>query len=76
MPLFYVDLVQGGKISSDEEGMELPDMAAVKNEVETTIREIVADSIRHGGGVGDSEIQVRDATGNHVLTMKFHDVVR
>jgi hypothetical protein len=75
MPHFYVDLLQNGQISPDEEGMELPDMAAVRNEVEATIREIVADSIRHGGGVGDGEIQVRDANGSHVLTLKFRDLV-
>ena len=76
MPHYFVDLVHDGEISSDYYGMELPDMAAVQNEVETTIREIAADSVRRGDVIGDGEIQVRDATGVLVLTLKFRDVVR
>jgi hypothetical protein len=76
MPRYFVDLVHPGHVSSDEEGMELPDMAAVRNEVETTIREIAAESVRRGDGIGDGEIQVRDANGGRLLTVKFRDVVR
>jgi len=75
MARYFVDLVHAGQISADEQGMELSDMAAVRQEVETTIREIAADSIRAGHEVGDGEIQVRDADGRTVLTVKFRDVV-
>jgi len=75
MPHYFVDLVHAGQISADEQGMELADLAAVRQEVESTIREIAADSIRAGREVGDGEIQVRDTQGVNVLTVKFRDVI-
>ena len=76
MPRYFVDLVQAGEISADEEGMELRDMAAVRSEVESTIREIVSDSVRAGRAIGDGEIRVRDTKGRNILALKFRDVVR
>ena len=75
MPRYFIDLVNAGHISADEQGMELPDMDAVRQEVETTIREIAADAIRSGQEAGDGEIHVRDAQGNKALIVKFRDVI-
>jgi hypothetical protein len=77
MPHYFVDLLRGGEMSVDEQGMELADMAAIRQEVETTIRQIAADSIRAGSDsdIGDGEIRVRDMQGKTVLTVKFHDVI-
>jgi len=75
MPRYFVDLVMGREVSTDDEGMELADMAAVRKEVETTIREIIADSVRSGREIGDGEIRVRDIKDKKILAMKFRDVI-
>jgi hypothetical protein len=75
MPRYFVDLVQAGEDIADETGMELPDLAAVRKEVETTIRDIVSESVRAGRGIEDGEIRVRDTMGNMVLALKFRDVI-
>ena len=75
MPRYFVDVVQGGDVYDDYYGMILANMAAVRQEVEATIREIVSDSVRGGDGIGDGEIRVRNTKGVKVLTMKFRDVV-
>jgi hypothetical protein len=75
MPRYFVDVVQAGDVYDDYYGMVLANKAAVRKEVEATIREIVSDSVRGGRGIGDGEIRVRDTKGKKVFALKFRDVV-
>jgi hypothetical protein len=75
MPRYFVDLVQAGEVIADEKGMELPDLAADRKEVEANIRDILTDSVPAGRGIGDGEIRVRDTKGKKVFALKFRDVV-
>ena len=57
----------------DDEGADLADMAAVREEAVTAVREIVANGIRSGRGSNGRELRVADNTGKLVLTLPFHD---
>jgi hypothetical protein len=73
MPLYYFHIHGPNGTTVDEEGSDLADMAAVREEALTAVREIVADSIRRGDGRDGREMRVADDTGKLVLTVPFRD---
>ena len=75
MTRYFVDLVLSGELSADEQGMELPNIAAVRMEAEATIRDFPAESRAPRREIGDGEIRVRDTEGKEVLALKFRDVI-
>jgi hypothetical protein len=57
----------------DDEGGDFADMAGVREEATTAVREMVADGIRSGKGPNGREMRVADDTGKLVLTVPFRD---
>jgi hypothetical protein len=64
----YNDLV-----AKDEEGTELPDLAAAREQAAEHAREMVCASVREGHLNLDHRIEVTDEAGKLLLTVTFRD---
>jgi hypothetical protein len=69
--IYYFDLAENGDTVLDDEGTDLTDLAAVREETHGAAREIVANAVNAGHTARDYEFQVRDASGARVLTFPF-----
>ena len=71
MPRYFFDMHNDIE-TRDEEGLELPDIAAAREQATENAREMVCDSIQRHGGVNlEHRIDVRDEAGEIVVTTTF-----
>jgi hypothetical protein len=73
MPHYYFHIHGPNGTTEDDVGSDLADMAAVREEAVTAVREIMADSIKSGKGSNGREMRVADEMGKLVLTLAFRD---
>lgn len=59
----------------DEEGTELPDLAAAMEHAIEECREMICASVREGHLNLDHRIEVTDEDGTRLLTVPFRDAV-
>ena len=71
MPHFYFHFRQGEKII-DDEGLDLPDLAAAQAEALKSIREIVAERVLAGDDFPDS---ITDADGKEITSVTVASVL-
>ena len=57
----------------DEEGSELPDMAAARREARATARDFASEDLKCGGPIIDRSIEIT-AGGAVIETVMVHDV--
>ncbi|HEY1961675.1 MAG TPA: hypothetical protein VGG69_04595 [Rhizomicrobium sp.] len=69
--IYYFDLAENGDTAQDDEGTDLPDLEALREETHSAAREIMANAVHAGHTARDYEFQVRDASGARVLTFPF-----
>jgi len=50
MPRFFFHHQNGDQLISDEEGLDLPDLGAAREEAEASARKMLAEIIKIGGG--------------------------
>jgi hypothetical protein len=62
-------------IAEDEEGVELPNLAAARLNAVLSARDLIAEQVRHGHFVLSHWIDVVDEQGEKVLTVTFGDAV-
>lgn len=62
MERYYFDLRDGCGLAIDEEGLEMPDLAAVQEEAARALADMIRDSI-HGHNLDRVAIEVRDGNG-------------
>jgi hypothetical protein len=74
MSLFYFDLFNDID-SSDDEGQDLADLAAAISAATRYARAMAAESVNEGHLDLRHRIEVRDAAGAIVATVKFGDAV-
>ena len=72
MPLFYFH-VYNDIVAIDEEGLELPDLAAAREQAMESARELVCDGIHKGQLNLDHRIEVEDDQHRNVLTITYRD---
>jgi hypothetical protein len=60
----------------DDEGMELPDVAAARREAIAGIREMMCEQVRQGHLALHHRVEVEDADGAPVFTLLFAEAVR
>ena len=71
MPLYFFH-VRGGSIEADEEeGVDLPDAAAVQAQAIRGARSIIAAEVLEGRLTLTDRIEVQDDAGRVVLTLPF-----
>lgn len=75
MPHFYFHLFND-MTSIDEEGVDLPNVAAATERAVAHAREMAAESVREGHLVLDHRIEVANEAGQTIETVYFGDVVR
>lgn len=75
MPRYYFDLHNDVE-ARDEEGLELVDLDAARNEAIRSGRELFAEGVLAGRVNLNHWIEVRDESGAQVLTIRFGDTVK
>lgn len=75
MPRFYLHISDGHEFIEDEEGMELKDAEAAREEAIRGARDVMAEDIRSGELNLSSFIEVEDEEGRWLLTISFGEVV-
>lgn len=74
MPRFYFHLFNDLDVR-DEEGLELPDKAAAIEQAVKNARVMAAESVCEGHLVLNHRIEIMDANGSAVATVRFGDAV-
>jgi hypothetical protein len=67
MPTFYFDVCEDGVVAIDEDGVELPDLAAAEREAGDAASTIAHDKFAEGGQT--IVVDVRDESGRRVLSV-------
>jgi hypothetical protein len=76
MPRYRFNIHNGIGFVEDEEGRELPDLAAARAEAVKGIRSILAEDVAEGRVDLRGRIEVLDEADAPVLTIAFGDAVR
>jgi len=76
MPRYYRHIRQGDQLIQDPEGVELPGLDVARAEALAGIRDILAESIRHGTDDGiDDAIVITDEAGRELMIVSFAEAL-
>ena len=64
-----------GDVSRDDEGQELPDLKAAREEAINANREMLGERLLHGGSLNNRQIEIADESGNILETITSQDVL-
>ena len=73
MPRFYFHFCLGDEFVEDEEGIDLPDLAAARSAAVASARDIMADEMRDGQLNPASFIKVEGEQNEHLFTLVFSE---
>ena len=76
MPRYFMHIRRTGSLSTDPEGVELPDLEQARREAQLDARELIADRIRSGKMIGDDRFEIADERGNILAMVPFRDAIR
>lgn len=74
MPRYFFDLYNS-KTAPDEEGQELPDLKAARDQAIEAARELMGEDIKQGRLQLSHRIEIRSADETETLTVRFEDAV-
>ena len=75
MPRYFLHLVDGERLV-DEDGQELPDLNAAREEAIRNVRSIMADEVGRGRLPLAPVIEVTSEAGQVLLTVLFAEAIR
>jgi hypothetical protein len=75
MPRYFFHVREGSSFHRDEEGQELPDAEAARQEAVNTSREMLGEKLLHGGPLNHRTIEIADETGHVVDEINSRDVL-
>ncbi|WP_343521275.1 hypothetical protein [Sphingomonas sp.] len=75
MPRFRFHLCERGTLCTDEEGRELPDLAAVQAQAMREARELISADAQSGQLWLRSSIEVTNEAGENVHSLAFSDAI-
>jgi cell division FtsZ-interacting protein ZapD len=75
MPRYYFNIKDKAQTVRDEEGIDLQDLDAVREEVTVAARQIMSDKLLFGQMANDETFVVTDEQGRTVLTFPFRDAI-
>jgi hypothetical protein len=75
VPRYHFDLHDGAGLVIDEEGRELPDLAAVRREAVKGIRSVISAEVGRGSLDLTGRLVVRDGSGAEALVMTFDEAL-
>ena len=76
MPRYFFHVDDGQDVTHDDEGIDLPDLDAVREEATESAREIMSQSVLAGGPPNGKKFVVTDEAGIVVLEVAFKDAIR
>jgi uncharacterized protein DUF6894 len=71
MPRYYFDFHDDVEVSLDQEGTDLADMQAARDEATETLLSLAKDALPPSGKARELSIRVRDAQGKHLLAISL-----
>jgi hypothetical protein len=75
MPKFFIHSRRGGEIVRDDEGQELPGLEAAQAAATATVRELLADEIKHPRGHVLESMIIADEDGKELMTVCAKDML-
>ena|SRR6187455_3276375 len=75
MPQFYFHVQDESGYTLDPEGQELPDAEAARREAVSATREILGETLLHGGALNHRTIEIADEDGHVVGRVNSRDVL-
>ncbi|KRR08555.1 DUF6894 family protein [Bradyrhizobium valentinum] len=75
MGRFYFHLSAGDELTSDDEGMDLPDLSAAKREAMLTARELLVEAIKSGKQTVPEAFVIADDEGRALDTISLAAVL-
>jgi hypothetical protein len=63
MPRYFFHILSGGVTVEDDEGIDLPDMAAARQEAVASARDLALSADKDGFGKETRSVQIVDAAG-------------
>jgi hypothetical protein len=75
MPIYHLHIRTGLVLIEDEEGVDLPGLAAAEAEAARGARSIMSAEVLAGELRLDQSIELHDGLGRHVSTVRFADVL-
>ena len=75
MARFYFHVRTGDDLTEDPDGVELPDLAAAREEALRSAKDILAESIRSAKKDAPDCLIVADAKGRELATVPLRDVL-
>jgi hypothetical protein len=75
MPMYFFHHQKADKILNDDEGDELPNIEAAREEAVQAAREMIANAAREGRDARHESFVVVDDVGQNVLVLKFRDAL-
>ncbi|HET7086688.1 MAG TPA: hypothetical protein VFI23_18115 [Rhizomicrobium sp.] len=75
MPRYFFHIREGSVFYRDEEGQELADAEAAREEAINTAREILSEKLLHGGSLNHRTIEIADETGYVVDEINVRDIL-
>lgn len=76
VPRYFLHICNGNGFTEDEQGQELPNADAARNEAIRGLRDISAAELKRGEMNLGSFIEIEDEAGRLIMTVDFHDAVR
>jgi len=75
MPQFYFHVQDETGFTPDPEGQDLPDAEAARREAVSATREILGETLLHGGALNHRTIEIADQNGHVVGRVNSRDVL-
>lgn len=76
MPRFYLHIRDGNELIEDDNGVDLPDENAAREEALASAREILADLIRAGKLLDGQQFEIVNEVGQMIAMIPFKAVLK
>jgi hypothetical protein len=75
MPIFYFNIRDDQDLICDEEGMELPNLDAAREEAQEGARQLLLDALRAHREVNGKKIEIANESGFVIEAIKVRDLL-
>jgi hypothetical protein len=76
MPVFYFDVRDGQNVLHDQEGTDLPNLAAALTEAHCVARDLAIEELKRGSGVDGRQIEILDAERRKCAVFPVREIVK
>jgi hypothetical protein len=76
MPVFYFNVITGGKAIADLEGTDLPNLEAARSDAIADARELMSAAVLDGRDISQRQIEICGESGDILLVVRFTDAIK